>query len=80
MCVGEMEHADGSVAEPFSELLDDFKEVFAEPQGLPPPRSHDHQIVLKEGTQPVAIAPYRYLYYQKTKIENMVAELLKYGL
>ncbi|XP_035551124.1 uncharacterized protein LOC118349695 [Juglans regia] len=61
----------------FSELLEEFKTIFDEPQGLPPPRTHDHQIVLKEGTQPITNRPYRYPYYQKTEIEKIVAELLK---
>ena len=29
---------------------------------LPPPRSKDHAIVLKEGSDPVSIRPYRYPY------------------
>ena len=28
------------------ELLDSFFDIFAEPHGLPPPRSHDHSIIL----------------------------------
>ncbi|KAF5471083.1 hypothetical protein F2P56_011555 [Juglans regia] len=47
MCVGEVNQEHGKLAEPFPALLVDFKEVFEEPQGLPPPRSHDHHIVLK---------------------------------
>jgi len=37
------------------ELLASFGDVFAEPQGLPPPRAHNHSIVLKPSTQPVAV-------------------------
>ncbi|KAF5454428.1 hypothetical protein F2P56_024094 [Juglans regia] len=66
--------------EQFSELLEGFCEVFNESQGLPPPRNHDHHIILKEGTQPITNRPYRYPHYQKIEIENIVAELLKSGV
>ncbi|XP_042979958.1 uncharacterized protein LOC122310144 [Carya illinoinensis] len=80
--IGEREVKEHSavVEGQFSELLEDFKTVFDEPQGLPPPRSHDHQIILKEGTQPITNRPYRYPYYQKTEIEKIVAELLESGV
>ncbi|XP_042952144.1 uncharacterized protein K02A2.6-like [Carya illinoinensis] len=63
-----------------TQVLEEFQGVFNEPKGLPPPRNHDHQIVLKEGTQPTANRPYRYPYYQKTEIEKIVAKLLKLGV
>ncbi|KAF5443243.1 hypothetical protein F2P56_035816, partial [Juglans regia] len=62
------------------EVLSSFKHVFDEPIGLPPVRSHDHRIVLKEGTSPISTRPYRYPYYQKSEIEKIVAELLKTGV
>ena len=37
-----------------------YQEIFEEPKHLPPPRSHDHQIPLKEGTDPVNLKPYRH--------------------
>lgn len=61
-------------------LLEVFKNVFDEPKGLSPPRSHDHQILLKEGTQPICVRPYRYPYYQKTEIEKIVRYLLESGV
>mgnify|MGYP004709673387 FL=1 len=33
-------------------VLQEFEDVFREPQGLPPERSHDHSITLKEGSKP----------------------------
>jgi hypothetical protein len=60
--------------------LDEFQTVFEEPQGLPPPRSHDHQILLKPGTSPISVRPYRYPYYQKSEIETIVKDLLKSGV
>ena len=42
-------------------LLDDYADVFAEPQGLPPFRKHhDYKIQLIEGANPVNVRPYRY--------------------
>jgi hypothetical protein len=64
---------------PISELLSTYHQVFAEPKGLPPPRSHDHQILLK-ASQPVTVRLYRYPYFQKTKIEKIVRELLASGV
>jgi hypothetical protein len=60
-------------------VLQQHASVFREPQGLPPLRGHEHQILLKEGTQPICQRPYRYPFYQKTKIENIVEELLESG-
>lgn len=37
------------------QLLHTFDDVFMEPKGLPPFRSHDHQIPLKPGAQPLNI-------------------------
>uniref|UniRef100_A0A2N9FIE8 Integrase catalytic domain-containing protein n=1 Tax=Fagus sylvatica TaxID=28930 RepID=A0A2N9FIE8_FAGSY len=60
-------------------VLQQYASVFREPQGLPPLRGHEHQILLKEGTQPICQRPYRYPFYQKTEIENIVKELLESG-
>jgi len=68
------------IHEALQELVVEFEVVFEEPKGLPPQRSHDHQILLKEGTQPICVRPYRYPYYQKTEIEKIVKELLKSGV
>ena len=61
-------------------LVKKFKEVFAEPHGLPPPRSHDHKIELREGSKPTYVRPYRYPYYQKVEIECVMAKMLKSGI
>ena len=42
-------------------------------------RGHEHQINLKEGTQPICQRPYRYPYYQKNEIEKIVKDLLEVG-
>lgn len=48
--------------------------------GLPPNRAQDHCIPLQPRSQPVCSKPYRYLHYQKAKIERLMAELLSTGV
>ncbi|XP_071695748.1 uncharacterized protein [Rutidosis leptorrhynchoides] len=43
-----------------TQLLEDYVDVFETPKGVPPKRSHDHRIPLKEGTMAVNIRPYRH--------------------
>ena len=69
------------VSEPaIQTILQKFNTVFNEPKGLPPPRSHDHQIQLQAGAKPTNARPYRYPYYQKEEIEKLVKEMLKAGI
>jgi len=42
------------------ELLNHYKEIFKEAEGLPPIRAHDHTIPMKEGAQAINLRPYRY--------------------
>ena len=62
------------------ELLESFSDLFAEPSGLPPPRSSDHHIVLQPGSQPVAVRPYRYPTTHKDELERQCAAMLQQGL
>ena len=61
-------------------ILEEFKDVFQEPTSLPPTRDIDHQIILKKGTEPINVRPYRYAYFQKAEIEKQVQDMLKLGL
>lgn len=61
-------------------LLDKYHDVFAEPKGMPPPRSCDHQIPLLPGAQPFSIRPYRHAPALKDEIERQVKELLESGV
>lgn len=70
---------DTDVATDMQEVLDAYPEVFMIPRGLPPPRTCDHQIVLKEGTEPTNVRPYRYPHVQKGEIEKCVREMLREG-
>ncbi|KAL6321008.1 hypothetical protein AAG906_010817 [Vitis piasezkii] len=45
-----------------------------QPTSLPPKQSHDHRIPLQPNAEPISVRPYRYPYYQKTKIEKMTNE------
>ncbi|RVW63028.1 Retrovirus-related Pol polyprotein from transposon 17.6 [Vitis vinifera] len=62
------------------QLIKAFEDIFQEPNQLPPAREIDHQITLKEGTEPVNVRPYRYAYFQKAEIEKQVRDMLKLGL
>ena len=62
------------------ELLDSFSNVFVEPHGLPPPRSHDHNIILLPGSQLVVVRPYRYPATHKDELERQCAAMLDQGL
>jgi hypothetical protein len=61
-------------------FLSEFRDVFAEPTGLPPHRQYDHAITLEEGASPPNIKPYRYSPLQKDEIERQVSEMLRSGV
>ena len=41
-------------------VLEEFKDIFKQPETLPPQRQHDHKINMVEGAQLINIRPYRY--------------------
>ena len=45
------------------QILVEYSNLFQEPRQLPPSRDIDHNIPLKEGTEPVNVRPYRYPYF-----------------
>lgn len=47
---------------------------------LPPTRSHDHKIILRKGTNPINVRPYRYPTFQKSVMEGLVAEMFSEGV
>jgi hypothetical protein len=61
-------------------LVEQYKEIFDKPKGLPPARSHMHTIPFLPGAQPFRLRPYRYNPAQKDEIKNQVLELLKSGM
>lgn len=51
--------------EGLTELLEEHREVFAEPVGLTPKRQQYHNIHLKKSSDPVNVRPYRQAKFQK---------------
>ena len=62
------------------ELLVAYDDVFGEPTSLPPPRGWDHAIVLKPGSAPVAVRPYRYPAAHKDELERQCAAMIEQGV
>ena len=58
-------------------LLQSYQDLFHEPKGLPPPRAHDHRILLKADSEAINLRPYRYSGLQKDILEKMVKEMLE---
>lgn len=61
-------------------LLEEYKDIFEEPQGMPPPREHDHKIPLIPCSQPVNQRGYKVPYIQKAEIERQIKEMLRTGV
>jgi len=61
-------------------LLHKYQAVFQSPHGLPPSRTHNHNILLLPNSAPVRVCPYRYPHSQKTEIERLVTEILAEGI
>lgn len=82
----ELNHLEGVVNEDsvvpgfFQSLIQEFQQVFHMPEGLPPPRHIEHAIVLRSGTNPISVRPYRYSQSQKDEIEKLVRNMLNAGI
>lgn len=53
-------------------LLQKFADVFEESEKLPPKRTCDHKIILREGAKPPNLRPYRVTHYQKDAMEEII--------
>ena len=60
--------------------MEEFREVFQEPKGLPPKRYCDYHIPLLPNSGPVFVRPYRHTPGQKDEIERQVQEMLHNGV
>jgi Reverse transcriptase (RNA-dependent DNA polymerase) len=58
-------------------VLEEYKEIFAEPSNLSPERSVDHFIPLLLNSKPVNLRPYRYSHFQRLEIEKIIEDLLQ---
>ncbi|KAL0536628.1 hypothetical protein IC582_025586 [Cucumis melo] len=67
-------------AESLQMMLKQFEDVFDWPKKLPLRRKIEHQIHLKEGTNPINVRPYRYGFQQKAEMERLVEEMLSSGI
>lgn len=61
-------------------LLQQYKEVFEEPNSLPPTHEVDHRIPIEPGAKPISIRPYRYPYFQKAEMERLMAKIQTTGV
>lgn len=77
---GREEHSPKGVPLYLQPILGKYDAVFKNPTELPPFRGHEHSIVMKEGSNPVNIRPYRYPQIQKDEIERLVQEMLEAGV
>lgn len=66
--------------DPQIDLLQEYNDIFKETKEHLPPRTQDHRIILRAGTSPLSIRPYRYPHYQKNEIEKLVKEMLESGI
>ncbi|KFK22699.1 hypothetical protein AALP_AAs67984U000100 [Arabis alpina] len=61
-------------------ILNQFPQVFEDPQGLPPTRGRAHEINLESGAKAVSVRPFRYPQTQKAEIEKQVTVMLAAGI
>lgn len=57
-----------------------YEDIFKEILDLPPARSHDHRIIIREGTDLINVRPYRYPTFQKSVMEDLVTKMLSKGI
>jgi len=58
------------------QLLHEYADIFKEPKTLPPHREYDHRIMLKPGSSPVNVRPYKYPGLQKDVKETALKEMV----
>ncbi len=61
-----------TLASKLQTLLEKYEALFFTPIVLPSQHEVDHRIPLHLGATSINVRPYRYLYFQKEEIKNMV--------
>ncbi|CAJ2672860.1 unnamed protein product [Trifolium pratense] len=73
--------SDVSLPPVIADLIEDYGDIFRDPEHLPPPRpGFDHKIPLKEGAEPFNLRPYRFSVIQKDIIDKLVNDMLAQGI
>ncbi|XP_058766993.1 uncharacterized protein LOC131640630 [Vicia villosa] len=62
-----------------TQLLTKFQNIFQQPKGLPPQRTHDHHINLLPNTSPINVKPYRYPHSKKDAMTTLIQQMLEEG-
>ncbi|XP_071901188.1 uncharacterized protein [Coffea arabica] len=79
-CKNEIEEETAAIPQEVIKLLQDYDDVFQTPSSLPPNRSIDHEIHLKNEAQSFKLKPYRYVHCHKEEIEKQVEKMLQKGI
>jgi len=58
-------------------LMKSFQGIFKEPKNLPSLRAYNHNIPIKERSQPINLRLYKYYDFQKDTLEEMIYEMIK---
>jgi hypothetical protein len=61
-------------------LMKSFQGIFKEPKNLPPIRTYNHNIPIKERAQPINLRLYRYYDLQKDTLEEIIYEMIKLNI
>jgi hypothetical protein len=67
---------DAAVSPEISTFLQEYEDIFQEPQESPPQRSVGHAITLIEGAKPVNLRQYRLPFHQKNAMEDLIKHML----
>jgi hypothetical protein len=66
-----------SVHHSIESVLQQFEDAIFEKSTLPPQRSCDHEIPLKEGSKPSNVIPYKVPHNQKDEVQKLIQAMLQ---